>query len=190
MCADSVDYSVMECVRRSFVPSAVGFILGVLVASLTHKTIAENRAQSQASKYRVSWEQHADRTYEAYMLGVHGQIPIPYGIDWSTNTWRQLAFWRAFAQAYSIGMVTQRNERRPLRTYGLNIKDPDWMEWRDAAEGARLAEQALMRLREGMDSADLREWVSSAYKYPLLPERIRPDPSLGEPVSLSDSQNE
>jgi len=147
----------------------VGFALGVLTALLAVVLPRDRQTRYKQSQIHAAWEQRAPTEYRLYFQAVPSSIPIPPNIDWSTNTWRRLVYWRAFARTYAFGSPAQTSASRPLRTYGFGFEDPNWMEWGDASMGAELAERALQKAREGMSPQAVRAWVSENYQYPSPP---------------------
>lgn len=99
------------------------------------------------------------------------RIPIPDGLDFSTNAWQQLTLWQSFARHFSDyrgygqdlqGVSTDVTYPSPVACGG-RITD----EWRVEAnrelDGAVLAKKAALMLKEGRSFDFVKAWVTTNY---------------------------
>ena len=92
------------------------------------------------------------------------KVPMPQSLDLSTNTWRQLAFWEAYASFYCYTGTNAFVNRPSLRSYGFRMDDPRWFEYADRMQGTEFAREVLDLRTKGMDYDQLVQFVSTNYK--------------------------
>jgi hypothetical protein len=164
--------------RRQYLLSGflAGLILGAgLVAAWVGARAAAEGKHADAERARAEYaNERAREQWRATLPAMatnyfwsERRVPIPRTLDFSTNAWRQMNYWRSFALAYvSISTNPPLGPRRYTagRIYSFNLVGApmrDWMEGPDGVAAADAAHDALLQVQAGMQYDDLVQWVST-----------------------------
>ena len=164
----------------------LAFSLGVLVGAIGmfgFKFVHERREKNQIDQ---NWRQRSPNGLQAYYRS-SVKVPLPKNLDLSTNTWRQLVFWEAYARLYTLAGTNNISRPFALRSYGFSKKDPYWFSYLDVGGGSELAYGALSQRASGLSDEQISQWVSTnrdwltkSDYYTNFLELIRKDPSGGK----------
>lgn len=148
---------------------AIAFGIGVAVgaAALYGFHLFAERARVKAQERRITENVERSRrlTAPAFYHATR-RVPIPPQIEFSTDSWRKLNFWRHFARSYSLIYTNTPLQPRRLAVGQaplLHLEDPCWFEGRDSLAAGYFAHDALMKVQEGLSFDELVTWVSSNY---------------------------
>lgn len=160
--------------------SSIGFIAGLILGAglvatwVGFHTAAASKLVASEHKRPEQANKQADEQWRAMLPTMatnyffsNRRVPIPTTLDFSTNTWRQMNYWRSFSQAYvSISTNAPLMPRRCTagRIYSFDLVGApirDVIEGPDIVAGADAAYDALLQVQKGMKSDDLVRWVST-----------------------------
>jgi len=147
----------------------VAFIFGLIGGGLLiHSAHIWSKKQEQQRKHQV-WQEAIPATVTNYFFATRA-VPIPPDLDFSTNSWRQLNYWLAFARAYTAidtnVPILLWSERPPrLVTPGFRPEDPNWIGYVDGFAASRLANDAAAMSQRGLSFPDLVSWVKTNFQF-------------------------
>lgn len=159
----------MKTTYTRYAASVLPLCLGIVLGSGIVYWYSKNRERSEQLRVEQAWKIRAPLSWNLYYGHSMDRVPIPRDIDLSTNSWRQLVFWTAFARAY---VYTDTNTpHNVLRSYGIRMSDPKWMEWVDEVAGYELGYRAKVQTISGKSYREVVEWVSTNFDYPPQPSQ-------------------
>lgn len=143
--------------------TALVFLSGLLVGAAVMFAIQLARERQQEASVAKTWRRTGGTGLLPYFRPAV-RVPIPQNLDLSTNTWRQLVFWDAFASSFCYQGTNPFVDRPSLRTYGFSMSDPNWFMYADKMQGREFAREVLSLNARGLNHDELVQWVSTNYK--------------------------
>ena len=138
----------------------IAFSLGVLVGAIGIFGLNFVRERREKNQIEQIWRQRSPNGLQAYFRS-SVKVPFPKNLDLTTNTWRQLVFWEAYARLYTLAGTNNVGRPHAMWSYGFSKKDPYWFDYLDVTGGSELAYGALEQRASGLSDEQISQWVST-----------------------------
>lgn len=154
---------------RRLLTHALAFILGIGVmfaVSWYQQVRWQKKVRKEwKSERALKWQDQGAGASESYYAEKF-PVPLPRNLDFSSNTWQRLNYWRIFARSYQ-------HLHYPKRHFSIETTMPldPWEAAEqvdygsDAARPWSLAMEAHQRIKRGEKFDDVVKWVAENYQY-------------------------